>query len=167
MKDYISRVYPSASLDIQKNPWYVDMKTGIYGKLNWDNKSIQNIGFVGLDAWGYSKYSDVICYSNRLYFISRWNDSSPIVLVKDTEGNSVKEIKLKRLPIRKQSKAEPFFSICFLEGDYIYSLACSYPAIVRIDARTLEVKYVNEWVQAVEQYADARTVWEYYSACSG
>ena len=164
MMEYISRVYPSASFDIKNNPWYVDMKTGIYGNISPDFKSINKVGFVGLDAWGYAKYSEVIYHNNRLFFVSRWNDEGPKVLVKNVDGATEIEIELKRLPIRKQCKAEPFFSFCFLEGDYIYCLGSSYPAIVRIDTRDLNVEYAEEWVREVDLKINPSVILGYCAA---
>ena len=151
MDTLINRIYPYFTFDKINNPWFINLKTGICGKLSKDFDDITNISFLGIDEWGYSKAVDVHCVDDRLIFVSRWNDARPFIRIVGINGEPEKRILLKSLFIRKKCKSEPFFSSSIIDGDYIYYIGCSYPAIVRLNVRSLEIDYITDWVDEVDQ----------------
>lgn len=75
------------------------------------------------------------------------------IAIYDLEGNSVSYLPLKPVNGKcKEDQREAKFWNIICHGTDVYLLGYSYPAIVKIDTRTMEITYITDWVEEVEMY---------------
>lgn len=55
------------------------------------------------------------------------------------------------------------FAESFKYGSFVYMLGYSYPAILKLDIRTLEITYITNWIDEVNKYVKNGDEWGYFS----
>lgn len=142
------KCFPSPSYS-NSNPWFVDLNTGIWGKI--ENGLGKIYGCEGVDEQNLSQYFDVCLCGKNLVFIPGWQDSCcPIIKVYNTDTQEMKKVQLQEKEKTWNSYGNSLFTKGIAIGKYAYMFGCSYPAIVRLDSETGEVNYIEDWVHLID-----------------
>lgn len=144
------KVVPSPSYDEKNNPWIINRRTSIWGRLEQGQNQEKLFGNAGLSEYGDAEYSDVIEYHGKLFFVPGSQIGCPVIRIYDCQTNNVDEVELRALPIRRIKRRDALFIKAIQTKGYIFFVGSSYPAIVRLNASTYEVDYISEWNSAVD-----------------
>ena len=138
----------SSKFNAEKNPWVIHIKSGILSRVDVNNRQYKYKKFLGL-VEDNSFFSDVLQADNKLFMVpSRQNGQSFIGLI-DLATLEYKKIYLKRSSVSGKGLEPPLFTGVQRVGDYIFFIGCGYPAIVRVKIDTLEVNYIENWVNSI------------------
>lgn len=128
------------------------MYNGLYkiSKLNWKAEYLGAFPGEKMDGW--RLYSSIIKHQNKLYFAP---GSANEIGVFDILTNALFKIPIEIPQTLHKTKYFPeakfFASVQYKK--WIFFVACSYPAFIRYDLETQELKYYSDWVEKLEKYS--------------
>lgn len=132
------------SFDYHDNLVIIDAQSGILGRLEKNGKCIEPISFLGLDSFGYSKYTDVVEYNNSFFLIPRNVTKTPEIVI--TNGLVIQDrISLKPYNIKPGLEKYALFSFALRINNYAFFFGYSYPTIVRFNIDDYTIDYIDEW----------------------
>lgn len=126
----------------------IDLKTGRCTYLKM---------FPNEEAAGKRLYVSAVMVGSRIYFIPH---AAKNVAVLDVDTLEISGIGIKKAESAQYPYYQPRFKFSggvLYQDAYIYMICCTYPAIVRIDTRSNETVYYDEWVSD-NAYAFRRSV---------
>ena len=146
--EYIKRPLLSPSFDINENPYYINLYTGILGYVDTKKRVTRPLFFLGMNERGYSQYIDTFRYNNKFYCLQGLSEKRPHIRVLDEIGGS-RDIVLNDYPIADKMKKEAYFSSWIRIENYAFGLGYAYPAVVRLNLETEEVSYISESIAEI------------------
>ena len=156
------RVVPSLSFDRIQNPWTVNRRTGVWGKVNMDLSKEMIFGNVDVSISGEPQYGDVVEKNHRLYFAPAVQTEDICILVYDLSSKTEERIPLRQFPIRSIKKRDFLFNNVLTVKNYVFFLGAAYPAIVRLNTKTNEVDYITDWLRYIDLKKDELTVMGFF-----
>ena len=143
-------VFPSISYGFGSNIWSIDKLTGIWGSIDIGNHIEKLYGACEINEKRMSEYIDVVCCNRKLFFVPGKMEI-PSVTVFDLENETQKKLELNKYIIRDARKDNFYFSMGVAYGKYVFMIADSYPAIIRIDSETDEIVYLRKTICRLDE----------------
>lgn len=87
--------------------------------------------------------------------LCKWNDyivipplrGKTVILIYSVREKKLQEIYLRNL---KTIEGKPKFSMCFVYKDFVYLTGLRYPAIVRLNMKSLRPEYIVDWIPDID-----------------
>ncbi len=134
--------------DDEKNAWFASHEGNLLCR--WDKKT----GIIFKESFLLKENEDTI----RAYGgICKWNDDiviapwrgQAVILVYHVKQKKMEEIRLKDFG---KTDSGGKFVMCFAYGDYVYLMGYRYPAIVRLNMKSLKPEYITDWTSHIYDY---------------
>ena len=150
-RDFVDYIIPNASYDFENNPWFLSYPTGLFGKIDFENKKINYYGGVGVgDCLYVSDYIDLISTDEKLFFIPSHQKEELRVLVYNIHTEEWEYIDLRKSTVAEEHKSDLTFVRGIRIDEYIFLVPTAYDAIVRINIKTYKVDYIDNWIREFE-----------------
>ncbi len=149
------------SMCIQEKDGYMwfaaSNRNGIYQISNETKNVINKYVFENEKAYEYMLYHNMEISGEKIFFAPHKADK---IAIYDTNTNKVEYLLLKPVVERytRIYNDELKFGNTFQDGSYVYLLGYTYPAILKIHKETLEVSYIDCWVdELINEISDGDT----------
>ncbi len=123
-------------------------RNGAYRIDSKTHEIIEKIRFENEDKSEYLLYHNMEVSENRIFFAPHRAEKIAVYEINECKMRYLNVKPVEDRYINVYSSKQKFGST-FQNGKYIYILGYSYPAIVKIDSESLEITYIDDWVEKV------------------
>lgn len=163
LEDYFRELVSMDVQDKDGDMWFAaSNRNGIY-RVNTENYEIvEKHRFEGEENSEFMLYHDMEIYGNRIFFAPHKAEK---IAVYDVDSHEETYISLKPIEGKYRNSYLPTqkFASTFQDERYVYMLGYTYPAIIKMDAETLEITYIDGWLEEIEKYTPKHISYGYFT----
>ena len=144
------KLFVSSSFNTFGNMWTINRLSGITCYVNMKEKSYLPCYFDGTYEGTGSNYRDVLEVNGKLYYLPERQGKTPQLKIRVINGEET-VLSLENRCLKTGLENDSLFSQMIQHNDYLYLIPYAYPSVVVLDLKTLDINYIDDWVEVISE----------------